>query len=179
MSSHTGGHVKSENTHIETDQSRCAIGNGWHEHWRAYTLRTVGDPTFVSELPKNVRRATRLAPAWEVGSGDRTLFSGSTTLTTYGHQHADVQVGNVIAHVDLLRATGSGPGFSLTALLVHVDRNLVGRAWAFGSLGGGGNNFPAVAIVNECFTLVADFEARGYAGLPRLWLWDANAEGGS
>jgi hypothetical protein len=60
--------------------------------------------------------------------------------------------------VDHIKATASGPGFGLRALVAHVDGRFRARAWVFGCLGGGGNNYPLVARVSRRVVLQGDYD---------------------
>jgi len=167
--------VKSNHIDITpASASPCPIGAGWHRRWREYTLATVRHPrppldaggAGIGGLP------TRVMPLWEVGAGDPSVFSGESPLTTYAHQHAAFRVRGHDIHVDLIAATGSGPGFGLDAVLIFVDGVFRGRAWVFGCLGGSGNNFPAEARIDESSYVAVSYEPGqfGTSRLPHIWV---------
>ena len=60
-------------------------------------------------------------------------------------------------YLEWFGGTGGGPGFSFSEVRIHLDRKLVGRAWRLGcSLGGGGYDSPAVAMLRDDLALRVD-----------------------
>jgi hypothetical protein len=147
----------------------CPIGARWHRDWRTYSLDLVSQREWPGRHTDLVGPTlATVALNWSVGPGDERRFPEKRTppLTTAFHRHAAFTVAGEHVHVDLIKATGGGPGFSLRALLIHVNGEFRGTAWTYGCLGGNGSSFPAVARLNASFALVGDYPAGGYLGLP-------------
>ena len=85
-------------------------------------------------------------------------------LRQNSYTHATERVQKLRRHI---ACDGEYLAFGLRAVLIHVDGTFRGRAWVFGCLGGSGNNFPAMAAINDVFSLKADFPGK-YEGMPTL-----------
>jgi hypothetical protein len=103
---------------------------------------------------------------WSVGPGDASRFSNRQTppLRTATHRHAAFELTDHVVHLDLIDGTGGSPGFSLRALLVHVDGEFRGNAWIFGCLGGNGYSFPCVARINDALAVYGNYLPGGATG---------------
>jgi len=155
----------------------CPLGSRWHRNWRQYTLaltRTPEDRAMRDRLRAvaDGRVLCRIALDWRVGPGDASLFGGRRTppLTSAAHSHAAFAVAGHEIHLDRIEVTGGGPGFSLRAVVVHVDGESRGSGWTFGSLGGGGNSFPAFAHIQEELAVFVGFGEGQYNREPYVEL---------
>jgi hypothetical protein len=153
-------------TTCSTDE--CPIGARWHRDWREYTLDLVKRPDRRRQPTLEGPTLATVAIDWRVGPGDSSLFPDGRTppLTSASHRHAAFIVADHNVHVDVIHGSGSGPGFGLNAMLIHVDGEFRGSAWVYGCLGGGGNCFPVVARISEALAVVGDYPPMGYMGLP-------------
>jgi hypothetical protein len=154
---------------VSCSADECPIGSRWHADWRAYTLDRLKTPEWFYRFD-GLERPLVGTPTldWTVGPGDRQLFPGKRTppLAHATHRHAAFTVSGHVVHIDLVKGHGGTPGFGLNALLMHVDGEFRGSAWTYGSMGGSGNSFPAVARVNDGLALVGDYPPMGYLGMP-------------
>jgi len=109
-------------------------------------------------------------------TGRQSWFPNRRTppLRTATHRHAAFEVADRVVHVDLIDATGGSPGFSLRALLVHVDGEFRGSAWIFGCLGGNGYSFPCVARINDALAVYSNYLAGRCDGMPYVHVWGAS-----
>jgi hypothetical protein len=147
----------------------CPLGSGWHQSWRTFTLDRVSTPEWFRRFDVLERRlAGTPTLTWSVGPGDASLFPDRRTppLTTAKHWHAAFSVADHVVHLDFIDATGTGPGFSLRALLVHVDGEFRGTAWIFGCLGGNGYAFPCVARINDSLAVYGNYLTGRCEGMP-------------
>lgn len=163
----------------------CPLGTRWHANWRAYTLATTRTPEDRAVRDRvraalNGLRVCLITPHWAVGPGDASLFDGHRTppLTSASHTHAAFVVADHEVHIDHINATGGGPGFSLGAVVIHVDGVFRGSGWVFGSLGGGGNSFPALARIDEMLAVAVDHRSRLYTRAPYVELRRATPSDG-
>ena len=87
-----------------------------------------------------------------------------------GHIHAETTIGERQVHIDLVKIIRGGPGRSVTEVRIFVDGELAGRGGSCGcSLGGGGDDLPAVALISQSSVLsVTVIYGRG-APLAELW----------
>jgi hypothetical protein len=53
-------------------------------------------------------------------------------------------------------------------MLIHVNGVFRASAWVYGCLGGGGNNFPAIARLDAVLAVVGDYPEAGYGGVPSI-----------
>jgi len=137
------------------------LGSGWHQSWRSFTLDRVSKPEWFRRFDVLERRlAGTPTLTWSIGPGDASRFPNRRIpqLTTAKHRHAAFTVADQVVHLDFLDATGGSPGFSLRALVVHVNGELRGSGWIFGCLGGNGYAFPSVARINDSLAIYANYE---------------------
>jgi hypothetical protein len=87
-----------------------------------------------------------------------------------GHVHAETTIGTRSIHIDLVEIVRGGSGRAITEVRIFVDGDLAGRGGSCGcSLGGGGSDAPAVAIVGNSRVLaVTMIHGRG---MPLAELW--------
>jgi hypothetical protein len=92
------------------------------------------------------------------------------TRLPVGHIHAETTIGERLVHIDLVKIIRGGPGRSVIEVRIFVDRELAGRGGSCGcSLGGGGDDLPAVALVAPSNVLsVTVIYGRG-TPLAELW----------
>jgi len=155
-----------------TNRDACPLRTGWVRDWPRLTFDTVKDTAFRRELPPGMSHVTWLTPLWTRGQGDPAAARAVRWATAgYTHKHCTILIAASVVHIDLLRASGHGPGWSLNAAFIHVDGTFRGRAWVFGCVGGGGNNFPAVAIVDADHAVSVEYEFGGYGDLPNVYGW--------
>lgn len=111
----------------------------------------------------------RVPLKWE--SADSKPRPAVMTRLREGHIHAETTIAMRLVHIDLVEITRGGPGRSITEMRIFVDGQLAGRGGSCGcSLGGGGNDLPAVAVISESTILsVALIYGRG---TPLAELWD-------
>ena len=144
----------------------CPISSRWHHDWREYTIALTRTPEAREERTR-LRQAAegpllrRFMVEWHTGPGDASLFAEGRTppLTSATHEHAAFEVLGHDVHLDRISATGGGPGFSLRAVVIHVDGEFRGSGWVFGSLGGSGNSFPAFARIGDGLAVCVGFRA--------------------
>jgi hypothetical protein len=153
---------------------RCPMGSGWRARWRAYTLDLSRSPearearSRLSDAGGGVllaRVPIEWVPARVIGPAGERM-----PLSVERQEHATFEVEGHAVHLDRIKGTGSGPGFSLKAIIIHVDGVFSGSGWVFGMLGGGGNSFPAVALIGNGLVVVVGFGDFGYLGEPYVEL---------
>jgi hypothetical protein len=115
-----------------------------------------------------LRRLGRVPLKWE--SADGKARPAVMTRLREGHIHAETTIATRLVHIDLVEITRGGPGRSITEVRIFVDGQLAGRGGSCGcSLGGGGNDLPAVAVISGSTVLsVALIYGRG-SPLAELW----------
>ena len=84
------------------------------------------------------------------------------------HRHAEFVHSGSLVHVDHLSATKFGPGRSYVEIRIFIDGRLAGRGGRCGiSLGGGGADYPAVALFpNGTAVTVSEID---HAPVIELW----------
>jgi len=115
-----------------------------------------------------IRSLGRLRLAWE--SADGKPRPATLARLREGHVHAETTIGTRLVHIDLVELVRGGPGRAITEVRIFVDGALAGRGGSCGcSLGGGGSDAPAVAIVGNSRVLaVTMIHGRG---MPLAELW--------
>jgi hypothetical protein len=115
-----------------------------------------------------VRSLGRLRLAWE--SADGNARPAIVARLREGHVHAETTIGTRLIHIDLVEIVRGGPGRAITEVRIFVDGELAGRGGSCGcSLGSGGSDAPAVAIVGNSRVLaVTMIHGRG---MPLAELW--------
>jgi hypothetical protein len=97
----------------------------------------------VRHLPTTTAVESR-APRWKYPAGSP-------------HHHTEVLVEADVVHIDLLDIRKSGPGRSIREVRVFVNGQLYGRGGQCGcSLGFGGGDLPAVALIGSERALTVD-----------------------
>jgi hypothetical protein len=86
------------------------------------------------------------------------------------YEHASFEVNGHHVHIDRIETTGGSPGYTLKAVVIHVDGEFRGSGWIFGSLGGSGNSFPAFARIYDRLAVFVGFEEMHYNGEPYVEL---------
>ena len=139
----------------------CPISSRWHQNWREYTIALTRTPDAREERTR-LRQAAdgpllrRLTLDWHAGAPK--------------HAHATFEVSGHGIHVDRIETTGGSPGFSLKAVVIHVDGEFRGSGWVFGSLGGSGNSFPAFALIDDRLAVFVGFGEGQYNLAPYVEL---------
>jgi hypothetical protein len=86
------------------------------------------------------------------------------------HTHAEASVVGRVLHIDRVSGTRFGPGRSIVEFRLFFDGVLAGRGGSVGcSLGFGGRDLPAVALVGDRLAVTVEF-VEGVA-IPIVELW--------
>jgi hypothetical protein len=115
-----------------------------------------------------VRSLGKLPLVWE--SADGKPRPAIVARLREGHVHAETSIGKRLVHIDLVEIVRGGPGRAITELRIFVDGELAGRGGSCGcSLGGGGSDLPAVAIVGNSRVLAVTMISGRGTPLAELW----------
>jgi hypothetical protein len=87
------------------------------------------------------------------------------------HAHAEADIDGVMVHIDRVAATRYGPGRSFVEFRIYAAGRLAGRGgWCGCSLGFGGTELPAVAVIHPGLAVTVD-EVHAN-GEPMVELWE-------
>jgi hypothetical protein len=137
--------------------ARCPLGHEWLI-W-GFTRVVHGDVTadVIERLARDQRvgleltYVARTIPVdWTEDTSVPVRFIGhaSRLQANAWHRCGDFTLNGQRVHIDLFGGNGGGPGFGFRDERIYIDDQLRGRGWQMGnSLGGGGMNHPAVALL--------------------------------
>lgn len=143
----------------------CPMPSSW-KRWDLLGLTCRGDiPTGTEVQIAAARRARQgteietLDLRWSVADDDASRKPLNTSemgrevthwaKDTPSHIHTEFVARGHTVHIDVVAATRYGPARSFLEARIFLDGELAGRGGSGGSsLGGGGNDFPAVALLN-------------------------------
>lgn len=145
----------------------CPLGSEWR-NWDVFTEArfTVSSPEEKATIAE-VRKAKwgeklrEIEVVWETAPDDASYqpapedahFSEGSP----SHVHTEFQIDDQLIHIDRLHADKLCPGRSYTEFRIFVNGRLAGRGGSAGSsLGGGGSDLPAVALVGTDKVLTVD-----------------------
>jgi hypothetical protein len=147
-----------------------------------------------------VRDLGELELAWEIAFDDpgRLIHEAGGDSTGNhpwsSHIHAETTIDDSRLHIDWITASRFGPGRSMTEVRIFLDGALVGQGFSGGcSLGFGGSDLPAVAMVGRDKAVVVDGSAQPLVAYedalsryfrcdaavqrPCVWLWEVASQG--
>jgi hypothetical protein len=138
----------------------CPLDPGWRL-WTMFHYRHDRVPSEAALNAQGVRAGAvveTLHPAWEIADDDASRMPMTTEESkdvpwrlqegSPWHVHAEFPVGADVVHVDVCGACRFAPSSFWREARTHVNGELRGRGGACGcSLGGGGNDEPATALV--------------------------------
>ncbi len=145
----------------------CPMGSAWRE-WDLSTPERVhpsdpGDFARVQAARAAVRgmKLEKIEVSWSIASDDarylRAPRGAHHAEESPSHLHADFTVNGHRVHIDRLSANKHSPGRSYVEIRIFVDGILAGRGGSAGSsLGGGGNDLPAIALLGDDRALTVD-----------------------
>lgn len=87
--------------------------------------------------------------SWEVAADDLSLLPENASEPPI-HRHTEVEIAGERVHLDYIRRTKSGPGRTFNEIRIFINGQFAGRGGGGStSLGGGGSDMPAVALIGE------------------------------
>jgi hypothetical protein len=135
---------------------------------RYHTVPDDARPVVEAARRAEPLRHLGLVPlSWETAEDDSSYLPMTTAESgepewrwekgSPGHLHAEADVDGRRVHVDWTHAHKHGPGRTITEIRIFVDGRLAGRGGSCGcSLGVGGNDLPAVALISSGRALSVD-----------------------
>lgn len=141
---------------------RCPLQDNWRkwdlfaEATRFNHLSNLVDVA-TNQNAREARRGKRLRlieAVWEVAPDDASVQCPPKDANFYKgspcHKHIEFELDGQLVHIDRMYASKGGPGRSYTEFRVFVNGKFAGRGGGAGtSLGGGGSDLPAVALVSN------------------------------
>ena len=138
----------------------CPLGTAWRDKWDAHIASrwTPGSPDDVRVQQARKARVGRklktIKPRWRIAPDDARYQPPKQGSGYYqgspSHRHTDFKVDDTVIHVDCVSANKGGPGRSFKDIRIFVNGVQAGRGSSCGcSLGGGGSEGPAVALVGS------------------------------
>ena len=147
-----------------TDWKAWDIGVG-----SAYDFRRVSDDE--RQRCEDTRNAIPVAHLGRIMRSWHVAPDSGTGAEALDHIHVEGSVDGHTVHVDRFHRERSRPGRSLIEIRIFVDGVLAGRAGMCGcSLGGGGNDLPAIARVGPSRAVTVDIVSG--VGFPVVELWE-------
>ena len=138
--------------------ARCPLGHEWLI-W-GFTRVVHGDiaPEVLEGLARSQRVGRELSyvartipVTWTDDTSVPVRFIGHANRLRADawHRCGDFTFNEHHVHIDLFGGNGGGPGFGFRDERIYIDGRLRGRGWQMGnSIGGGGMNHPAVALLS-------------------------------
>lgn len=154
--------------HVDPFWTTCPLGSTWRtwDFMNVPARRLTGDALerhLELRRMKRVRDLGELRLDWEIAADDPGRLLRESGGDRAGHHvwsshvHTETIIDGAKIHIDWVTVDGSGPGRSLTEVRIFVGGILAGQAFTGGcSLGFGGGDFPAVALVGVDRALVVD-----------------------
>ena len=148
----------------------CPMGRDWR-NWDLSTEARFkpSNPEARAAITRarKARQGERLRQVevvWETAPDDASYQpapEGSHFLEgSPSHIHTEFEIDGELVHIDRLHVNKFAPGRSYTEFRIFVNGKLAGRGGSAGtSLGGGGSDLPAVALVGKDKVLTVDKQA--------------------
>jgi hypothetical protein len=151
----------------------CPLGREWRR-WdmfnspRYHAVPDDARPAVdAAKKTKPIRHIGLLALSWETAEDDASHVPMTSAESgepewrwetgSPRHRHAEADVDGRRVHVDWTHAHKHGPGRTITEIRIFVDGRLAGRGGRCGcSLGVGGDDLPAVALIGSGRALSVD-----------------------
>jgi len=175
----------------------CPLGRQWRR-WdmfnspRYHAVPDGARPAVdAAAHSKPVRHLGLLPLSWETAEDDAAFVPMTTAESgepewrwekgSPRHLHAEADLDGRRVHVDWTHAHKHGPGRTITEIRIFVDGRLEGRGGRCGcSLGVGGNDLPAVALIGSGRALSVDdvtddASRRGFAPQLVAELWEVRS----